>query len=165
MSTSPRVIEFVVNKAPVAKGNTKRAFVSPKTGRAFVVASNKTKSAEGQLAGLVAQHAPTEPWTGPIRLDVVFVIGIAKSWPNWRQKAARAGLLWPAKRPDRGNLLKMIEDVLEGPFYVDDKQVVCGEVTKVYGDFPGYRVRLEDLVEAKSPTLIRMEARAGSSSA
>ena len=65
-------------------------------------------------------------------LDVVFVFPI----PARRRKGKRA--LVPGtphvQRPDRGNLLKMVEDVLEGIVYADDCVVCAGDVRKEWGD-------------------------------
>jgi Holliday junction resolvase RusA-like endonuclease len=39
--------------------------------------------------------------------------------------------------------LKLLEDALQAAgFYVNDAQIVGGEVAKRYGDPPGYRIQL-----------------------
>lgn len=52
------------------------------------------------------------------------------------------GILRPAKRPDRGNLLKFYEDCLTGIVWVDDSQVVDGAVRKIFAEVPRTVIRV-----------------------
>lgn len=106
------------------------------------------KQAQETLAARVVEHRPPVPFAGPVRLDVTFVMPIPKGWPAWKHAAALGGRVYPTSRPDRGNLLKLLEDALKGLFYADDSLVVGGDVAKRYGDVPGYRIVLEELSEA-----------------
>lgn len=112
----------------------------------------KTKQAQETLAARVYEHRPSAPWDNPVRLDVVFVMPIPDGWPLWKKKAALEGRFHHVSRPDRGNLLKLLEDALKGPFYTDDSAVVTGDVGKAYGEVPGYRIVLTELAQATRET-------------
>lgn len=141
-----RRLEFFVAMLPRQK-NALKAFRFGATGVRLHY-DKKTKEAEATLASRVLEHRPTEPFSGPVRLDAVFVMPVPAGFPQWKRAAALAGRVYPAKRPDRGNLLKLLEDALTGPFVLDDSQFVAGNVAKIYGTVPGYRLVLEELDES-----------------
>jgi len=143
------VLEFFVAQRPRQKGNSKRLIRVGRARRWMLVPRTDDKVAEDALAARVQAFRPPAPLFGPVRLDVTFCMPVPRSWPLRRREAALAGRELPAVRPDRGNLLKLVEDALEGPFYVDDGQIVAGEVAKVYAEIPGYRIRLGSLPEAQ----------------
>lgn len=111
----------------------------------------KGVEAQATLASACLPNRPPTPFTGPVRLDVAFRMPIPGGWPEWKRTAAIAGTLHHTKRPDRGNLLKLLEDALRGAFYSDDSLVVAGDVSKSYGQIPGYEIRLTPLVQATKP--------------
>lgn len=55
--------------------------------------------------------------------------------------------LYPTTKPDRGKLLRTIEDALTGTLYQDDAQVVGGQVRKAWGD----RARAKLVVQTFDP--------------
>ncbi len=124
---------MVIPGKPRQKGNSKRAFM--RGGRAFVASNPKTVEAEANFKGIAFQQRPPAPLDGPLIVDVEFVFAIPKS---------RARKLKPGdphdQRPDRGNLLKMIEDVLEGIAYANDCTIADGRVRKTWGDRDETRV-------------------------
>jgi Holliday junction resolvase RusA-like endonuclease len=67
---------------------------------------------------------------------VVAEFAIPKSWPKWRQGAAENGLVWHTIRPDASNVLKAVEDALQGVVYRDDSQIVSVVVQKAYSIDP-----------------------------
>jgi len=139
------VIEFFLPSKPKPKGNSKKII---KIGGRFSLTSNiRDKKAENTLAARVLEFRPDSPMTGPVRLDVTFVMPMPGN-SKWKHKAMIAGEFHHVTTPDRGNLLKLIEDVLEGPFVVNDKQICGGEVAKVYGEIPGYKIKLTELEQA-----------------
>ena len=73
------------------------------------------------------KFSPKEAFTGPIRVDVTFVL----RRPNSKKKGQR---VHAPVRPDRDNLLKPLFDALTtAAWWVDDAQICEGETTKVYG--------------------------------
>ena len=45
-----------------------------------------------------------------------------------------SGNVFPAKKPDADNILKIVADALNGIAYGDDKQVVTAQVQKQYAE-------------------------------
>ena len=93
-------------------------------------------------------HAPPAPWEGPIRASFRFQY----RWLKKHKPALRAtGCQWKTTRPDNTNLVKQLEDVLEGMrFFLDDSQIAVTHVERVFTDVAGVWVKLEQLTrEAK----------------
>ena len=110
------------------------------------------------LALLVHPARPPEKLTGPLDLDVTFVLRIPPSWSAWKREAAACGFVHPYSEgksagsiADRGNLLKLVEDCLEkADWLCNDSQVIGGDVRKVYGPEPGYVLELTQLDEVRT---------------
>lgn len=139
-------LEFFVPMKVAVKGNSKK--IAKFGNRLAIIGDDKARAAEESLVARLLEHRPAAPMVGPVRLDVTFVMQVPLGFPAWKRKAAVEGRIHPDKRPDRGNALKLLEDALSGAFYVDDAQVVTGEVGKAYGEVPGYRITLTRLAQA-----------------
>ena len=50
----------------------------------------------------------------------------------------------PTKKPDASNILKSIEDAMNGVVFNDDSQIVNIHVTKVYATEPGVDVCVKE---------------------
>lgn len=87
---------------------------------------------------------------GPLQLDIKAYFPIPKSYSKKRRVACLAGTEFPTKTPDKDNIEKIIMDGLNPVYktnkathkkelrvagmYLDDKQVVAGKTTKLYGE-------------------------------
>jgi Holliday junction resolvase RusA-like endonuclease len=118
------MIEFTVPGEPFAwmravhyKGKT----LTPKAMRA----NQRTIKALAQLAGCV-------PILGPVRMTITFFRAIPASWSKQKQAMASMSTVYPTSKPDLSNLLKQVEDALNGTAYKDDSQLVDLEVRKFY---------------------------------
>lgn len=83
--------------------------------------------------------------TGAVRLTVTAFFSIPVGYHLSKKAKATAGILRHTKRPDGSNVLKSVEDGLNGIVYVDDCQIYDSRVIKNYSDFP----RTEIIVEAE----------------
>jgi Holliday junction resolvase RusA-like endonuclease len=61
---------------------------------------------------------------------------IPKSATKAAVASMQAGKLWPSRKPDIDNVLKIVLDALNGVAYKDDSRVVCVEAEKVYSHTP-----------------------------
>ena len=59
-----------------------------------------------------------------------------------KHEAAYAGLIWPTTKPDVSNIVKGIEDALNGIWYKDDSQIVHEYSMKQYAREPGVVVKM-----------------------
>ena len=62
------------------------------------------------------------PTSEPVELVVGFYFPVSKSWTNAKKRSAINGEV--AQKPDVTNLVKSVEDALNGVVYVDDCQIV-----------------------------------------
>lgn len=132
-------ITFSVRGKPIPKGS-KRAFIPKGSEQAIVVDANpKTKPWQTLIKMVAAEHAPPEPWTGPVALSLTF-------WMPKPAKVPKERLGWPITKPDCLKLGRAVEDALSGIIYKDDAQVVKLEVLKLYGSV-GVHVRVQKITE------------------
>jgi Holliday junction resolvase RusA-like endonuclease len=114
---------FWVAGIPAGQGRI-TSFMNPKTNKVVSKHSNADKLLPWRrtVADVGQQHAKLHD--GPVALDLVFFLPRPKSAPK----------RWIAhtKRPDLSHLTRAVEDALTGVMYLDDSQVVCEYVAKVY---------------------------------
>lgn len=152
-------ITFRVSGEPKPAGS-KKAFNHPSTGRLIVTDdSGKPGKAWRKLVREEAlRHAPSEPWTGPVLLSLVFYRERPKSHYGTGRNAAvlkDSAPLLPVVRPDALKLARAVEDSLTGVIYADDAQVVDGRQIKLYGP-PGVLVtvvKIDGQIEAMNVAL------------
>lgn len=84
-----------------------------------------------------AKYPDFVPMPGPVRMTLSIFIMESKD----TQRKLRKGInVYPTIKPDASNVLKIIEDALNGLAYVDDKQIVWVEVVKGYSVTPHVEV-------------------------
>lgn len=134
-------VVFQVYGIPQTKGST-RAFIRQKGEKAYPVITNdnpKNKpwaSTVAAAAQATRQNSGlTELITGPVTLDLVFVLPKPKSYPKTRE-------LPMTKKPDLDKMTRSIKDALQGVFYKNDSQVNECHLYKQYGDEPGVKIEL-----------------------
>lgn len=142
------VEEFFLPLKPTTKGNHK-SIVRGRGGRPMLIGSAAARAAEAELVTLLLRHRPVTPLTGPVRLDVDFVLAVPKSFTEAERAAAHAGRLLPIEEHngDRGNYLKLLEDALQkARFVVNDAQICDGAVRKRFATAedprPGHLIRV-----------------------
>lgn len=146
---------WVPDDDPRAKGNHK-TILRTRDGRPFLKGSDREERHEKALRAalvLAASGLGIRVETGiSWRLDVVVDLPLpvldATRGPGWRALALGGdpefapGAVEDAT-PDRGNLLKMVEDAAAGVLgFADDRQVQGGEVAKRWSTSPGWHLRI-----------------------
>jgi len=142
---------WIPGLVPTPKGNSPRIVRRGKWPK--VLPSKRAVEAQKALTRALKLKAPPEPLRGPLRRDCVFYLPIPQSWPKWKQAAAMSGSWLPeggGRQADTGNLTKLLDDALEGAgWLLNDGQIVGGETLKLYGEPPGYLVRLTPLAQGR----------------
>jgi Holliday junction resolvase RusA-like endonuclease len=129
---------FTIPGVPVAKARARVV-----DGRAYT--PEKTRAAESEVQFYAtASHVPLIE-SGPIWLALVFVFPWPKSWPKKRRPQ------FHTVKPDASNLLKLVEDALNGICWRDDSQVCVVHADKRYGETPETVVRYGSLTEEGLP--------------
>ncbi len=136
------VIRFEVRGLPIPQGST-RAWVLH--GKPVITSSAKGLTTWRRLVADVAQnHAPREPWEGPVGIELHFGLPKPKSAPKRRR-------VWPDKRPDLDKLTRAVLDALTYVVWVDDSQVIDIRASKDYGA-PGVVVEVRRIVDEPDPS-------------
>lgn len=145
-------VSFSVPTIPKAQPRQRHRVVHA-GGRAF--ATNYTPKndpvnafkAAVQMAAAEAYKGP--PLVGPIRARFVFVMERPQSVP----KKLGPGRLPHTKTPDRDNLMKSLQDALNGLLWGDDKQIFDGPVEKwvaAANEQPHVEIEVETLEEQQT---------------
>jgi crossover junction endodeoxyribonuclease RusA len=122
-----KMFEFRVYGVPAPQGS-KTAFV--RGGKAVVVDGSSTtgrqklSSWRAEVAREALNVANGEPLSGPIGIEINFVMPKPKSAPK--------GKLWCDKKPDIDKLVRSTFDSITGILYKDDSQIVQIRSSKVY---------------------------------
>ncbi len=146
-------IKFFVAGLPQSRGS-KRAFpFKKKNGGLGVAVSDNNPKSKDWMATVAVEAADsmegTPIFTGPVGVLMRFVMRRPKSHykKNGELKDLAEKFHYHATRPDRGKLQRGVEDALTGIVYVDDAQVCCGPVEKVYGEQPGVWIEVTPMYE------------------
>lgn len=94
------------------------------------------KQALGALAKERINDDPTFPLEGPLRVELKFFRPVQQSLSQKERARRLSGAHRPTVKPDLSNLLKSLEDALNGIVWVDDSQIVEEELCKSYSENP-----------------------------
>ena len=139
------MIVITIPGEPIGKGR-------PRLGKGHTYTPEKTQRWEQAAAWEARRQYSGEPLEGPLELTVTAVFGIPASWPKWKQEQAMGGWVVHTVKPDASNVLKAVEDALQGIAYLDDSQIASVSISKWYGSEPGLAVkcRATDMLHTKS---------------
>lgn len=130
-------IRIVVLGRPQPAGS-KRAFKHPHTGRIMVTDDAKgSRPWKQQVAGAALEHRPVELLTGPLELDVWFIMARPKGhYGSGRNSSVvkPSAPPFPTVKPDTTKLIRAAEDALTGIVWRDDAQIVDQHAHKRYGE-------------------------------
>ena len=135
------VVTFTVPGEAVGKGRARYSRVS---GHAYT--PEKTRNYENLVRLSYRQQVGKPPFPSgmPLRMDVVIYQQIPKSVSKKKREDMLQRRLLPTKKPDCSNVLKSIEDGLNGVAYADDSQIVKESVEKYYSNYPETIVRISE---------------------
>lgn len=133
-------ISVTVTGEPVAQG---RPRFNRYTGRAYD--PEKSKVYKALVKTMAKKVAPPTPVVCPVALVIWIYRSIPKSFTKKQRKAIEGGTLRPTTKPDVSNIVKGIEDALNGLWYADDSQIVCSVAGKYYADEPRVHINMKTL--------------------
>lgn len=133
-----KIAEFKVSGDPQGKG---RARHTVRGGIVRTYTPTKTEKYEN----VIKQFAKIEMigkavFSGPVVLQLTARFPIPKSWTKTKKAQAAAGEIYPTVKPDFDNIGKVIADAMNKIVYLDDSQIVCSIINKVYSKEPGIDV-------------------------
>jgi len=93
----------------------------------------------------IQKYGQEMPFKHPVKMKIIAYLQIPKSASKVKAAAMERGDIRPTKKPDMSNIIKIIEDGLNGLAYCDDSQVVEVEAGKYYSNCPRVEVILEEV--------------------
>ena len=139
------MVTFRVDANPVGK---QRARYVKRGNFVQTYTPEKTRTYETLIrdAAIEAMGA-SEPLETPVTLYLYIRVPIPKSHSKKKVEACLNGLDQPIKKPDASNILKSVEDGMNGIVYKDDSQIVNIHVSKVYSSVSGIDVCVKECLD------------------
>ena len=139
------MVTFSVDGDPVGK---QRARYAKRGNFVQTYTPDKTRNYEALIKEAAIQAmGSNEVLETPVNLYLYIRAPIPKSLPKKRLEACLNGSEKPIKKPDASNVLKSVEDAMNGVVYKDDSQIVNIHVTKVYASQSGIDVCVKECLD------------------
>ena len=139
------MVTFKVDANPVGK---QRARYVKRGNFVQAYTPEKTRTYEALIKDAAIEAMGTsEPLETPVTLYLYIRVPIPKSYSKKKVEACLNGLDQPIKKPDASNILKSVEDGMNGIVYKDDSQIVNLHVTKVYSTLAGVDVCVKECLD------------------
>ena len=108
----------------------------------FVGTYSDQTTEEGRFQSLAASQVD-RLLDGPVGLKCIFYMPVPKNTSKKKMDLIKKGFVPHIKRPDISNLLKFIEDCLNGIAWKDDSQISKLTAYKIYGLEPKTEIYIE----------------------
>ena len=139
------MVTFKVDGVPVPKG---RARYVRRGNHISTYTPEKTRNYETLIKDAARQAmGGSEPLETPVSLYLYIRVPIPASATKKRLQAIADGSEKPIKKPDASNILKSVEDGMNGVVYKDDSQIINIHVTKVFSSEPGVDICVKECLE------------------
>ena len=139
------MVTIKVDGVPVPKG---RARYVRRGNHISTYTPEKTRTYETLIKdSAIEAMGSSEPLETPVSLYLYIRVPIPKSCTKKRLQAIENGSEKPTKKPDASNILKSVEDGMNGVVYHDDSQIINIHVTKVYSSLPGVDICVKECLE------------------
>lgn len=137
-------LKFEVPGSPIGQGRPKFSTIN---GHAKAYDPEKSRNYKAYVKLLATQAMREQGFTmidGPCCLDILAFFEVPKSKSKKFKERALMGIERPTKKPDLSNIIKGIEDALNGLAYNDDSLIVYLSVAKHYSEVPRVEVILQE---------------------
>jgi len=139
------MVTFKVDANPVGK---QRARYVKRGNFVQTYTPDKTRTYESLIKEAAMQAmGSSEPLETPVNLYLYIRAPIPKSYSKKKVADCLNGLEKPIKKPDASNVLKSVEDAMNGVVYKDDCQIVNFHVSKVYSSQSGIDVCVKECLD------------------
>lgn len=143
-------VSFHVPGNPQGKARA-RTFYNPNIGKHQSITPDNTTLYENLVKTMYIQEAQGcrfEKET-PLTLRIIARYAPAKSTSKKKMQQMLDGEIFPLKKPDMDNIVKVIADALNSVAYQDDSQIVLVKAKKVYSAVEGVDVTIEEYVKGE----------------
>jgi Holliday junction resolvase RusA-like endonuclease len=139
------ILSFIIPGPPVGKQRA-RTFRHKQSGRIISMTPAKTVNYEALVKQTFDHLFPgAVPIEGPVSISLCIALEPSKALAAKIEKSGTLKIQRPTKRPDCSNVLKAIEDALNGMAYRDDAQIAEVHIEKVYALKPCVRVTIGEM--------------------
>ena len=138
-------LKFEVPGSPIGQGRPKFSTIN---GHAKAYDPEKSRNYKAYVKLLATQAMKDTGFTmleGPCCLDILAFFEVPKSKSKKFRQAALEGRERPTKKPDIDNIVKALQDALNGLAYKDDSSIVYLSVAKLYSEIPRVEVILREV--------------------
>ena len=138
-------LKFEVPGSPIGQGRPKFSTIN---GHAKAYDPEKSRNYKAYVKLLATQAMKEQGFTiidGPCCLDIMAFFEVPKSKSKKFKERALLGLERPTKKPDIDNIVKALQDALNGLAYKDDSSIVYLSVAKCYSEIPRVEVILREI--------------------
>lgn len=135
-------VTFFVPGEPRGKG---RPRFNRSTGRAYT--DSETRAYEDKIAAIYMLKYGTEHFAAKdfLHMQVLATFPIPKNTKKSDRINMILGEIFPSRKPDIDNILKVVMDALNGVAYKDDSRVSALLGQKCYGYEPGLQIKIYKL--------------------
>lgn len=134
------MIKLIIPGQPIGKGRA-RTVRNKYTGNVHSFTPEKTASYENLIKTIAMQHFE-QPCKSEIILDISAYYQIPTSASKTKKTQMLCGEIKPLTKPDLSNVIKSVEDALNGVAYFDDNQIIKIAADKRYDDNPRVEVKI-----------------------
>jgi Holliday junction resolvase RusA-like endonuclease len=139
------MVTFKVDANPVGK---QRARYARRGNFVQAYTPEKTRTYETLIRdSAIEAMGSSEPLETPVNLYLYIRVPIPKSYSKKKVEDCLNGLDKPIRKPDASNILKSVEDGMNGIVYKDDSQIVNLHVTKVYSSLAGVDICVKECLD------------------
>ena len=139
------MVTFKVDANPVGK---QRARYAKRGNFVQTYTPDKTRNYESLIKEAAIQAmGSNEILETPVNLYLYIRAPIPQSYSKKRLEACLNGSEKPIKKPDASNVLKSVEDAMNGVVYKDDSQIVNIHVSKVYSSLAGVDICVKECLD------------------
>ena len=136
------MVTFKVDANPVGK---QRARYARRGNFVQTYTPDKTRNYEALLKEAATEAmGSSEPLETPVSLYLYIRVPIPKSFSKKKVQDCLNGSEQPMKKPDSSNVLKSVEDAMNGVVYKDDCQIINHHMTRVYSTLAGVDICVKE---------------------
>jgi len=136
------MVTFKLDADPVGK---QRARYARRGNFVQTYTPDKTRNYEALLKeAAIEAMGSSEPLETPVSLYLYIRVPIPKSFSKKKVQDCLNGSEQPMKKPDSSNVLKSVEDAMNGVVYMDDCQIINHHMTRVYSTLAGVDICIKE---------------------
>ena len=136
------MVTFKLDADPVGK---QRARYARRGNFVQTYTPDKTRNYEALLKdAAIEAMGSSEPLETPVSLYLYIRVPIPKSFSKKKVQECLNGSEQPMKKPDSSNVLKSVEDAMNGVVDIDDCQIINHHITRVYSTLSGVDICVKE---------------------